>query len=45
MNSIVAFACRSIAEVSSGDFRSAMRRLTGGVSVITAGQGQGHYRA
>jgi flavin reductase (DIM6/NTAB) family NADH-FMN oxidoreductase RutF len=27
-------------EVSSGDFRSAMRHLTGGVSVITVGQGQ-----
>jgi flavin reductase (DIM6/NTAB) family NADH-FMN oxidoreductase RutF len=26
-------------EVSSGDFRSAMRRLVGGVSVITVGQG------
>ena len=26
-------------EVSSGDFRSAMRRLAGGVSVITAGRG------
>jgi flavin reductase (DIM6/NTAB) family NADH-FMN oxidoreductase RutF len=38
MNSIV----RSVSidsEVSSGDFRSAMRRLTGGVSVITAGIG------
>jgi flavin reductase (DIM6/NTAB) family NADH-FMN oxidoreductase RutF len=27
-------------EVSSGDFRSAMRHLTGGVSVITVGQGE-----
>ena len=39
MNSIV----RSVsidAEVTSGDFRSAMRQLTGGVSVITAGRGQ-----
>ncbi|MEH2614038.1 flavin reductase family protein [Bradyrhizobium sp. AZCC 1693] len=27
-------------EVSSGDFRSAMRQLTGGVSVITAGRGR-----
>src|SRR6187200_172388 len=39
MNSIV----RSVsinAEVTSGDFRSAMRRLTGGVSVITAGRGK-----
>src|SRR5260221_12988667 len=27
-------------ELSSGDFRSAMRRLTGGVSVITAGRGK-----
>jgi len=38
MNSIV----RSVSidsEVSSGDFRNAMRRLTGGVSVITAGIG------
>jgi flavin reductase (DIM6/NTAB) family NADH-FMN oxidoreductase RutF len=26
-------------EISSGDFRSAMRRLAGGVSVITVGQG------
>jgi len=39
MNSVV----RNIAidrEVSSGDFRNAMRRLTGGVSVITAGRGR-----
>jgi flavin reductase (DIM6/NTAB) family NADH-FMN oxidoreductase RutF len=39
MNSIV----RSVsidAEVTSGDFRSAMRQLTGGVSVITAGRGR-----
>ena len=39
MNSIV----RSVsidAEVTSGDFRSAMRHLTGGVSVITAGRGR-----
>jgi flavin reductase (DIM6/NTAB) family NADH-FMN oxidoreductase RutF len=38
MNSIV----RSVSiypEVTSGDFRQAMRRLTGGVSVITAGIG------
>jgi flavin reductase (DIM6/NTAB) family NADH-FMN oxidoreductase RutF len=27
-------------EASAGDFRSAMRRLTGGVSVITAGRGK-----
>src|SRR5262245_23673093 len=27
-------------EVTSGDFRNAMRRLTGGVSVITAGRGK-----
>jgi flavin reductase (DIM6/NTAB) family NADH-FMN oxidoreductase RutF len=27
-------------EVSSGDFRAAMRRLAGGVSVITAGRGE-----
>ncbi len=39
MNSVV----RSIKpnrEVSSGDFRNAMRHLAGGVSVITAGQGE-----
>ncbi len=39
MNSIV----RSVSidtEVASGDFRSAMRQLTGGVSVITAGRGR-----
>jgi flavin reductase (DIM6/NTAB) family NADH-FMN oxidoreductase RutF len=39
MNSLV----RNIAierEVSSADFRNAMRRLTGGVSVITAGRGR-----
>ena len=39
MNSIV----RSVSidtEVSSGDFRAAMRQLTGGVSVITAGKGR-----
>lgn len=39
MNSIV----RSVkveSEVSSGDFRNAMRRLAGGVSVITAGGGK-----
>jgi flavin reductase (DIM6/NTAB) family NADH-FMN oxidoreductase RutF len=39
MNSIV----RSVSidtEVTSGDFRSAMRQLTGGVSVITAGRGR-----
>ena len=39
MNSIV----RSVsieAEVTSGDFRNAMRQLTGGVSVITAGRGR-----
>jgi flavin reductase (DIM6/NTAB) family NADH-FMN oxidoreductase RutF len=39
MNSIV----RSVsidAEVTSGDFRRAMRQLTGGVSVITAGRGR-----
>jgi flavin reductase (DIM6/NTAB) family NADH-FMN oxidoreductase RutF len=29
-----------VSEVSAGDFRSAMRRLTGGVSVITAGRGR-----
>jgi flavin reductase (DIM6/NTAB) family NADH-FMN oxidoreductase RutF len=39
MNSIV----RSVSidpEVSSSDFRNAMRQLTGGVSVITAGRGR-----
>ena len=39
MNSLV----RSVSidpEVTSGDFRSAMRQLTGGVSVITAGRGR-----
>src|SRR5215475_5549740 len=39
MNSIL----RSVSiesEVTSGDFRNAMRRLTGGVSVITAGRGE-----
>jgi flavin reductase (DIM6/NTAB) family NADH-FMN oxidoreductase RutF len=39
MNSIV----RSVsieAEVTSSDFRNAMRQLTGGVSVITAGRGR-----
>jgi flavin reductase (DIM6/NTAB) family NADH-FMN oxidoreductase RutF len=39
MNSVV----RSVSidsEVSSGDFRSAMRQLTGGVSIITAGRGR-----
>jgi flavin reductase (DIM6/NTAB) family NADH-FMN oxidoreductase RutF len=29
-----------VSEVSAGDFRNAMRRLTGGVSVITAGRGR-----
>ena len=39
MNSIV----RNIAiehQASSGDFRGAMRQLTGGVSVVTAGRGR-----
>ena len=39
MNSIL----RSVSietEVTSGDFRNAMRQLTGGVSVITAGRGR-----
>src|SRR5438876_5313188 len=39
MNSVV----RHIAiphQAPSGDFRNAMRRLTGGVSVITAGRGR-----
>ena len=39
MNSIVR-AVSIDTEVSSGDFRSAMRQLTGGVSVITAGRGR-----
>ena len=38
MNSLVR-AVSIDSEVSSGDFRNAMRRLTGGVSVITAGIG------
>ena len=36
-------AVRSVSidrEVSADDFRSAMRRLTGGVSVVTAGRGK-----
>ena len=41
MNSVVR-AVSIEAEVTASDFRSAMRQLTGGVSVITAGQGQGH---
>jgi flavin reductase (DIM6/NTAB) family NADH-FMN oxidoreductase RutF len=40
MNSIVR-AVSIETEVTSGDFRSAMRQLTGGVSVITAGRGRG----
>jgi flavin reductase (DIM6/NTAB) family NADH-FMN oxidoreductase RutF len=39
MNSIVR-AVSIETEVSSGDFRKAMRQLTGGVSVITAGRGR-----
>jgi len=38
MNSLVR-AVSIDSEVSSGDFCNAMRRLTGGVSVITAGIG------
>jgi flavin reductase (DIM6/NTAB) family NADH-FMN oxidoreductase RutF len=39
MNSIIR-AVSIEAEVTSGDFRNAMRQLTGGVSVITAGRGR-----
>ena len=39
MNSVVR-TIKIDREVSSGDFRSAMRHLTGGVSVITVGQGE-----
>ena len=39
MNSIVR-AVSIEPEVTSGDFRNAMRQLTGGVSVITAGRGR-----
>ena len=39
MNSIVR-AVSIETEVTSGDFRKAMRQLTGGVSVITAGRGK-----
>ena len=39
MNSIVR-AVSIETEVSSGDFRKAMRQLTGGVSVVTAGRGR-----
>jgi flavin reductase (DIM6/NTAB) family NADH-FMN oxidoreductase RutF len=39
MNSIVR-AVSIETEVTSGDFRNAMRQLTGGVSVITAGRGR-----
>jgi flavin reductase (DIM6/NTAB) family NADH-FMN oxidoreductase RutF len=39
MNSVVRDVSM-ISEVSADDFRSAMRRLTGGVSVITAGRGK-----
>ena len=39
MNSVVR-NIRLDREVSSGDFRNAMRRLAGGVSVITAGRGR-----
>ena len=39
MNSIVR-AVSIESEVTSGDFRNAMRHLTGGVSVITAGRGR-----
>jgi flavin reductase (DIM6/NTAB) family NADH-FMN oxidoreductase RutF len=39
MNSIVR-AVSVETEVTSGDFRNAMRQLTGGVSVVTAGRGR-----
>lgn len=39
MNSVVR-TIKIDGEVASGDFRNAMRRLTGGVSVITAGRGR-----
>jgi flavin reductase (DIM6/NTAB) family NADH-FMN oxidoreductase RutF len=39
MNSIVR-NISVISDISSGDFRGAMRHLTGGVSVITAGRGK-----
>jgi flavin reductase (DIM6/NTAB) family NADH-FMN oxidoreductase RutF len=39
MNSIVR-AVSIESEVTSGDFRNAMRQLTGGVSVVTAGRGR-----
>jgi flavin reductase (DIM6/NTAB) family NADH-FMN oxidoreductase RutF len=39
MNSVVR-AIKIDREVSSADFRNAMRRLTGGVSVITVGRGR-----
>src|SRR5215204_6178171 len=39
MNSIVR-AVSVETKVTSGDFRNAMRQLTGGVSVITAGRGR-----
>ena len=39
MNSIVR-AVSIETEVTSGDFRKAMRQLTGGVSVVTAGRGR-----
>ena len=39
MNSVVR-AVSIEAEVTASDFRNAMRQLTGGVSVITAGKGR-----
>jgi len=39
MNSVVR-TIKADREVSSGEFRGAMRHLTGGVSVITVGQGE-----
>src|SRR6266702_8040119 len=42
MNSVVRHTAidRQVPKASQGDFRGAMRQLTGGVSVITAGRGR-----
>ena len=42
MNSVVRHIAidRQVPKASQGDFRGAMRQLTGGVSVITAGRGK-----
>ena len=42
MNSVVRHTAidRQVPKASQGDFRGAMRQLTGGVSVITAGRGE-----